>query len=178
MLSNVRYRLHGSSREKLTQAESVVQKFIASPRGRLQIAIHEASHRLVANELGLTSFYTGPSIEQEQNDFGVTLGAVHLLSSETDKLTTQDLARLLVSGRVGERVLLQTGNQTVWSEDDFRSFVLSGRGAPADLIAEWKQAEECLLRELSSDLERQRKIIHEAATYEQQIFGIDRSVKV
>jgi len=180
MLTNVRYRLHNPARKKLQEAENVVQRFMASPRGRLEISVHEASHKQIADELGLTSYYVGPAIEQEEDDFGITLGGVRLVPSEIDKLPTKELARLLVSGHVGERVLLQSTKDHVWSQDDFTSFVFSGRDTPSQLIGIYKTVEEQMVEELRADLNRQQALIHEAAVFECQIWPelVVESVKV
>jgi hypothetical protein len=67
-------------------------------------------------------------------------------------------------------VLLQSSENNIWCEDDFTSFVFSGRDTPSQLILVWKQTEQEMLREFSASLKRQRSIIYESQRFEQSIW--------
>jgi len=62
--------------------------------------------------------------------------------------------------------------------NDFADFLRFARGkGTAELIGIWKRVEEEYSRELSADLNQQREIVHEAARFEEQICGTDRSIR-
>jgi hypothetical protein len=158
--------------KKLEEAETRVQCLRSDSRQRLAVALHEANHKIVAEQLGLTATYAGPAIEhfRDSNSWLVSLGRTFVLSDEYERLSVEQAARFHVAGRVAETVLLGSALNEPSEESDCEQFIYSGRGNPSQLIAIWKRTEETMLQELQNDLEAQRRIVYEAQKCEQEIF--------
>jgi hypothetical protein len=177
MLANVEYampsrKLNNPQHEKLDEAEKMIQKLRADLRRRLAVAIHEAGHGIVAEQLGLPAWYNGSAIEhvkETTDEWIVCFGRTQVPINCYLRLNAQQKARLAVAGRVAEIVLLGSApNET--SQSDFEQFISSGKGRPSELIAIWKRTEEQMLSELRADINLQRAVVHEAAVFEQRVW--------
>jgi len=159
--------------KKLVEAEEMIQKMRLNSKHRLQVAIHEANHSLVAKSFGLETTYGGQAIEhvRETDQWIVVFGRVEVPAREYQKLTVEQMAQFNLAGRVAEIVLL--GNAPLeTSQLDCESFIYCGKDLPSRLLLKWKLTEERMIRDLRANLAAQQAIVHEAAVFEQQIFGI------
>jgi len=189
LLPNVTYKfpehkLNTPRHPKIAEAERLILKLRSATREgarqRLAVSIHEAGHKLEFQKFGIPTTYLGPGIYhlREKDRFLVAFGQIGCPDEEYKKLSAAQFARCLAAGRVAEKVILGSA-PTETSECDFEDFVGSGKDGlrRSQLILFWKFAEEEMLYELHADIAWQHKIIHEAARFERQIFGSDRSVK-
>jgi hypothetical protein len=189
LLPNVIYRfpehkLCEPRHRGIGEAERLILKLRASTcegsRQRLAVSIHEAAHKLTMQKLGIATSYAGQSIHHccETDRFLIVFGAVAADESAVQKLSAEQLAAVSVAGYVAERVLLGEAPAETW-KPDYEDFVSSGKDGLrlSQLILLWKLAEELMLDDLRADIAWQQRIIHEAAHFERQVFGVDRSVK-
>ena len=176
MLPNVQYfmpahKLNNPRHKKLDEAETMIEKLRSDSRQRLSVAIHEAGHSLVAEQIGIPSWYGGPAIEhvKESDTWIVAFGRTQVPINCYLRLNVEQMARFAVAGRVAEIVLLGSA-PTETSECDFEQFISSGKDSPSELIAIWKKAEEQLLSELSNSIKGQQAVIYEAQRFEQNVW--------
>jgi len=176
MLKDVDYfsapgQLFDVNADKLAEAERMIDAVRASSKERLRVAIHEANHKLEAKKLGMAASYGGPSIEHEPitNRWIIGFGRTEVRTGDYLRLSTEEMGRYNLAGRVAETVLLG-GSPIDTSQPDFEAFIYSGRGKPSELTLLWKELEEGMVRELRSDLAAQQQIIHEAETFQREIF--------
>jgi hypothetical protein len=164
----------------IAEAEKKITECLSDSRGRLTLSYHEAAHALNYRRFGIETKYSGPTVSHDcvTDTFSAYYGAVAVRDADYLRLAAEPekLARVLVSGEVAERVLM--GQVTPGGSDgDFADFLLFAKGRASHLIWIWKKAKETYLQELAADLEQQRAIIHEAAIFENEICGMDRSVR-
>jgi hypothetical protein len=189
LLPNVIYKfpehkLYEPRHRGIAEAEQLIVNLRAptreGTRQRLAVSIHEAGHKLEFQKFGISTTYLGQGIYhvRDQDRFLVAFGQVGCPDEQHSKLSVLQFARCIVAGRVAEKVILGKA-PTETSECDYEDFVGSGRNGSrkSQLILVWKLTEEKMLDELHSDIAWQQKIIHEAARFEAQVFGLDRSVK-
>jgi len=174
------HRLFPPKHRKIIDAEKEVARVLADPRERLAVSYHEAAHALNFRKFGIETLYGGPSVLHEccTDVYSVSYGSAMVRDMDYLKLaeTSERLARVLVAGAVAESVLLSSSVSL--ESNDFADFLRFARGkGTAELIGIWKRVEEDYIRELSADLNQQREIVHEAARFEEQICGTDRSVR-
>jgi hypothetical protein len=164
------HKLNNPRHKNLDKAERMIQKLRSDSRQRLAVAIHEAGHGIVAEQLGLPSWYDGSAIEhvKETDEWIATFGRTQVPIKCYLRLSAEQMARFAVAGRVAEIILLGSAPLET-SECDFESFIFSGKGRPSELIALWKRTEQ-MLREFRADINLQRAIVHEAAVFESQVF--------
>ncbi|SRR6266446_707873 len=174
------HKLYPPKFAAIVEAEKEITRFLSDPRGRLSLSYHEAAHALEYRKLGIETKYSGPIVFHDcpTNIFSACYGSVQVRDADYLRLAAEPekLARVLVSGEVAERVLMGTVSSG-GSDGDFSDFLLFAKGQPSHLIWIWKKVGEAYLRELSADLNQQREIVHEAARFEEDIFGTDRSVR-
>ena len=165
------HKLNNPRHKKLDEAETLIQKLRSDSRRRLRVAVHEAGHGIVAEQLGLPAWYSGSAIQhvKETDEWIVAFGQTRFPVVCYSRLNAEQTARFAVAGRVAEIVLLGSA-PTETSECDFESFIYSGKGRPSELIGTWKRIEETMLKELQNNLEAQRSIVHEAERFERQIW--------
>jgi len=188
LLPNVIYRfpehkLCEPRHRGIAEAEGLILKLRAptreGSRQRLAVSIHEAAHKLAMQKLGIATSYAGQSIHHccETDRFLTVFGAVAANERVMQALSAEQLAAVSVAGHVAERVFLGEAPAETW-EPDYEDFLSSGKDGlrRSQLILVWKLAEETMLDELRADIPWQQKIVHEAARFEAQIFGFDRSV--
>lgn len=165
----------------LLKAQDQITNLRLDSQQRLETAIHEAGHFVRAQRIGLTPRYVGQAIEYVSDAQGWTtrFGAVQVPLYDYLKLSIEQMAAYHVSGRVAEIVLLGVGpdKASEGSQSDFEQFIYSAFASVPELILLWKQTEESAIRELRSDLDYQREIIHAASRAEVELFGPDRSVR-
>ena len=174
------HKLYPPRHKQITEAEQEITRFLSDPRGRLSLSYHEAAHALEYRKLGIETRYGGPIVFHDcpTDTFSACYGSVQVRDTDYLRLAAEPekLARVLVSGEVAERVLMGTVSSG-GSDGDFSDFLLFAKGQPSHLIWIWKNVREAYLKELSADLNQQREIVHEAARFEEDIFGTDRSVR-
>ena len=189
LLPNVTYnfpehKLNTPRHPKIAEAERLILK-LRSPtregiRQRLAVGIHEAGHKLEFQKFGIPTTYLGQGIYhlREQDRFLVAFGQVGCPVDECKKLSAVQFARCLVAGRVAEKVIFGSAPDET-SECDYEDFVGSGKDGlrRSQLTFLWKLTEEKMLDELRADIASQQQIVHEAACFESEIFGTERSVK-
>ena len=185
MVYSIRYelpshRLFPPKHRKVIEGEKEITRVLADPRERLTVSYHEAAHALNFRKFGIETRYGGPSVLHDchMDLYSVSYGSAMVRDTDYLKLaeTSERLARVLVAGTVAESVLL--GSSVSLENNDFADFLRFARGnGTAELIGIWKRVEEEYTRELSADLEQQRAIVHEAAIFENEICGMDRSVR-
>jgi hypothetical protein len=174
-------QLNDARFKTLLKAQDLVKNLQSDSYQRLSTAIHEAGHFERAQRLGLTPRYVGQAIEYVSDAEGWTtrFGAVQVPLYDYLELSVEQMAEYHVSGKVAEIVLLgvDPDKASEGSESDFEQFIFSAFNSVPELILLWKQAEESAIRELRSDLNYQREIIHAASRAEAELFGPDRSVR-
>ena len=169
---------------KIAEAERQILKLRSftreGARERLALGVHEAGHKLVLQKLGVETHYAGQSIHhfRETDRFLPVFGAVLFEEEAIQKLSAEQFAAVSVAGQVAERTILGYAPPESFN-CDYENFVGSGKDGlrRSQLILLWKQTEERMLAELGADVQWQQRIVHEAARFEAQIFGLDRSVK-
>ena len=174
------HKLFPPKHRKVIEAEKEIVRVLADPRERLSVSYHEAAHALNFRKFGIETRYGGPSVLHDccTDLYSVSYGSAMVRDTDYLKLaeSSERLARVLVAGRVAESVLL--GSSVSLENNDFADFLQFARGkGTAELIGIWKRVEEEYSRELSADLNQQREIVHEAARFEEQICGVDRSIR-
>jgi hypothetical protein len=185
MVFSIRYeipthRLFPPRHPMVAEAEKEITRFVSDPRKRLALSYHEAAHAIQFRRFGIETKYSGPAVTHEcsTDSYGASYGSVCVRDSDYLKLaeTPERLARVLVAGKTAELVLIGKTDEGT-SDSDFENFLLFSKGKPHELILLWKRTEESHLAELSADLNQQKEIVHNAARFEQEIFGSDRSVR-
>src|SRR6266481_8970492 len=99
MLANVQYsmpshKLNNPRHKKLDEAEKLIQKLRSDSRERLIVAIHESYHGLVAQQLGIPSWYNGSAIEhvRDTDEWIVTFGRTAIPFNDYSRLNAEQLA--------------------------------------------------------------------------------------
>jgi|SRR6267154_1659774 len=174
------HKLFPPKHRKVIEAEKEIARVLADPGERLAVSYHEAAHALNFRRFGIETRYGGPSVLHDcyTDVYSVSYGSAIVRDTDYLKLaeTPEQLARVLVAGRVAEDVLM--GSTVPTENNDFADFLRFAQGkGTTELIGIWKRVEEEYSRELSADLNQQREIVHEAARFEEQICGADRSVR-
>jgi hypothetical protein len=176
------HKLFPPRHPKIAEAEKAIAEMVSDPRGRLLTAIHEAGHAVQYRKLGIAYAFGGPSVFHDcsTDTFFSSCGSTQIRDKDFLKLAAEDpekLAKVLVAGRVAERVLMGVDN-LYHSEMDFSDFIYFAKGrSKSELVLLWKQTEEEYFREMSEDLNEQKEIVHEAARFSEKIFGVDPSVR-
>ncbi len=173
------HKLYPPKFAAIVEAEKEITRFLSDPRGRLSLSYHEAAHAIQFRRFGIETKFSGPAVSHDcpTDTFSACYGAVQVRDADYLRLAAEPekLARVLVAGRVAELVLMGKTDEGT-SDGDFSDFLLFAKGKPSELILIWKRAEEQYFKDLSADLTQQREIVHEAAVFQSEIFGIDRTI--
>jgi hypothetical protein len=165
------HKLNNPRHKKLDEAEKMIQKLRSDSRQRLAVAIHEAGHGIVAEQLGMPAWYDGSAIEhvKESDEWIVSFGRTQVPIGCYLRLNVEQMARFAAAGVAAETVLLGS-EPSPTADSDFESFIQSSKCPPSESIGIYKAVQEQMLNEWRNDLETQRRIVHEGAVFERQVW--------